>query len=122
MSAAAGSAPTASCASTSFKARATRGSYSWDVGSLNLKPGQELHYFIEAQDGNTVKGAQKGVSKTQVIKLYSAAEHRREVAPLCLLASVSGGGLSPQEQDGIGEVKRSDAFCECAPGFSPVRE
>ncbi len=60
------------------EARATRGSFSWDVGNLNLKPGQELHYFIEAQDGNTVKGAQKGVSKTQVIKLYSAAEHRRE--------------------------------------------
>lgn len=60
------------------EARASRGKYEWDVASLNLKPGGEIRYFIEASDGNTVKGAQKGVSKTQVLKLYSAAEHRRD--------------------------------------------
>lgn len=60
------------------EARAARGTYDWSVASLGLKPGGEVRYFIEAKDGNTVKGAQKGVSKTQVLKLYSAAEHRRE--------------------------------------------
>jgi hypothetical protein len=60
------------------EARATRGKLEWDVASLDLKPGGEVRYFLEAKDGNTVKGAQKGVSKTQTIKLYSAAEHRRQ--------------------------------------------
>lgn len=60
------------------EARADRGTYAWDVGALGLKPGAEVRYFVEARDGNTVKGAQKGVSKTQVLKLYSAAEHRRD--------------------------------------------
>lgn len=60
------------------EARAARGTYEWSVASLDLKPGGEVRYFLEAKDGNTVKGAQKGVSKTQVLKLYSAAEHRRE--------------------------------------------
>lgn len=60
------------------EARAARGTLKWDVGALGLKPGGEVRYFLEAKDGNTVKGAQKGVSRTQVVKLYSAAEHRRE--------------------------------------------
>ncbi|MDP1919298.1 MAG: DUF4175 family protein [Myxococcales bacterium] len=60
------------------EARAARGKLEWDVASLGLKPGGEVRYFLEAKDGNTVKGAQKGVSKTQVVKLYSAAEHRRQ--------------------------------------------
>lgn len=59
------------------EARAARGKLEWEVASLGLKPGGEVRYFLEAKDGNTVKGAQKGVSKTQVVKLYSAAEHRR---------------------------------------------
>jgi hypothetical protein len=60
------------------ESRSVRGRYEWDVVSLGLKPGAEVRYFLEAKDGNTVKGAQKGVSRTQVLKLYSAAEHRRE--------------------------------------------
>jgi hypothetical protein len=60
------------------EARAARGTYEWDVSSLGLKPGGEVNYFVEAKDGNTVKGAQKGVSRTQTLKLYSAAEHRRD--------------------------------------------
>lgn len=59
-------------------ARAAHGRLEWDVTPLGLKPGAEVRYFIEAKDGNTIKGAQKGVSKTQVLKLYSAEEHRRE--------------------------------------------
>ncbi|MBL8922155.1 MAG: DUF4175 family protein [Myxococcaceae bacterium] len=60
------------------ESRSVRGRYEWDVVALGLKPGAEVRYFLEAKDGNTVKGAQRGVSKTQVLKLYSAAEHRRE--------------------------------------------
>ncbi|MCA3012445.1 MAG: DUF4175 family protein [Myxococcaceae bacterium] len=60
------------------EARAARGTFGWNVAALGLKPGGEVRYFVEAKDGNTVRGPQKGVSKTQVLKLYSAAEHRRE--------------------------------------------
>jgi len=60
------------------EARAARGKYEWNVGALGLKPGGEVRYFLEASDGNTIAGPQKGASKTQVVKLYSSAEHRRE--------------------------------------------
>lgn len=58
--------------------RTTRGEYSWEVGGLQLAPGQEASYFVEARDTNTVAGPQTGVSRTHTVKVYSAAEHRRE--------------------------------------------
>jgi Domain of unknown function (DUF4175) len=58
--------------------RATRGRYRWELGALHLKPGQSLSYYLEATDNDAVKGPKKGVSATQVVKLYSAEEHRRE--------------------------------------------
>lgn len=58
--------------------RMTRGQYQWALGALGLKPGGRVTYFLEAQDNDTVTGPKKGVSKTQTITLYSAAEHRRE--------------------------------------------
>lgn len=58
--------------------RTTRGSYTWDLGPLALRPGQTVSYFIEATDNDAVKGPKKGVSATLRVKLYSSAEHRRE--------------------------------------------
>ncbi len=58
--------------------RTTRGQYVWNVGALGLKPGGAVSYFVEAKDNDAVSGPKKGVSKTQVISLYSAAEHRLE--------------------------------------------
>ncbi len=58
--------------------RTTRGQYGWNVGAMGLKPGGSVTYFLEAQDNDTVTGPKKGVSRTQTITLYSAAEHRRE--------------------------------------------
>ena len=57
--------------------RRTAGEYRWALAPLGLSPGQHVRYFIEAQDGDTVSGQKKGVSRTQTFKLYSAAEHRR---------------------------------------------
>ncbi len=54
------------------------GQYAWDIGALKLKPGQVVRYYVEALDNNEVAGPQKGVSRTQTLKVYSAAEHRRE--------------------------------------------
>jgi hypothetical protein len=58
--------------------RTTRGSYQWDLAPLALKPGQVVSYYVEATDNDAVKGPKKGVSQTLRVKLYSAAEHRRE--------------------------------------------
>lgn len=57
--------------------RSTQGRYQWDLGPLALKPGQKVEYFLEVRDTDTVRGPKKGVSRTQVVTIYSAAEHRR---------------------------------------------
>jgi hypothetical protein len=58
--------------------RRSSGTYSWDLGTLTLEPGERVSYFIEAKDNDAVDGPQRGVSRTQTLKLYSASEHRRE--------------------------------------------
>ena len=58
--------------------RSSKGQYRWDAGALKLTPGQTVSYFLEALDNDAVAGAKRGVSRTQTLKLYSAAEHRRE--------------------------------------------
>jgi hypothetical protein len=58
--------------------RSTRGHFAWDLSALELKPGQVISYFVEAKDNDTVHGAKAGASRTQTLKLYSAAEHRQE--------------------------------------------
>lgn len=57
--------------------RTSRGQYAWEVGGLALKPGQSVSYYLEAKDNDAVAGPKKGVSHTQTLTLYSAAEHRR---------------------------------------------
>ncbi|MGA9523461.1 MAG: DUF4175 family protein, partial [Myxococcaceae bacterium] len=58
--------------------RATRRTWTWDVGSLKTKPGDRISYFVEGRDNDAVAGEKRGVSRTQVVRIYSAAEHRRE--------------------------------------------
>lgn len=58
--------------------RSTRGQYRWEAGALKLLPGQSVSYYLEATDNDAVAGPKKGVSRTQSLKLYSAAEHRRQ--------------------------------------------
>ncbi|MFT3840345.1 MAG: DUF4175 family protein [Myxococcaceae bacterium] len=58
--------------------RVTRSVYEWDVGALKLQPGQSVRYYLEAKDNDAVAGPKRGVSRTQTVKLYSAAEHRQE--------------------------------------------
>jgi hypothetical protein len=57
--------------------RRSSGQYTWNLGTLKLQPGDRVSYFIEAKDNDAVEGSKKGVSRTQIVKLYSAAEHRR---------------------------------------------
>jgi hypothetical protein len=58
--------------------RTTRGSLQWDLSPLSLKPGQAVGYYLEAKDNDAVSGPKKGVSNALTLKVYSAAEHRRE--------------------------------------------
>ncbi|MCP3100589.1 DUF4175 family protein [Myxococcus sp. K15C18031901] len=57
--------------------RRSRDTYTWDLGGLKLGAGDRVTYFIEAQDNDAVEGPKKGVSRTQVLRIYSAAEHLR---------------------------------------------
>ena len=57
--------------------RRTKGTYTWDLASFTVKPGDRITYYIEAKDNDVVEGPKKGVSRTQVLHIYSAAEHRR---------------------------------------------
>ncbi len=55
------------------------GSYDLDLAPERLGEGERLLYFVEAQDGDVVSGPKKGVSQTHTVKVYSEAEHRREI-------------------------------------------
>lgn len=57
--------------------RRSNGQYVWDLGPLPLNPGERITYHVEAIDNDEAQGKKKGVSRTQVLKVYSAEEHRR---------------------------------------------
>ena len=59
-------------------AKRLRGTWLWEIGPLKLRPGDKVSYHLEAKDNDAVDGAQKGVSATHAIKIFSAAEHSRE--------------------------------------------
>ncbi len=50
-----------------------------DLAPERLAEGDRLSYWLEALDGDVVSGPKKAVSETHVVKIYSEAEHRREV-------------------------------------------
>ncbi|MFY0581567.1 DUF4175 family protein [Cystobacter fuscus] len=57
--------------------RRDKGTYNWNLGTLKVQPGDRISYFIEAKDNDAVAGPKRGVSRTQVLRVYSAAEHLR---------------------------------------------
>lgn len=57
--------------------RRLRTSHGWALSTLGLTAGDRVTYRVEARDGNTVKGAQTGRSREQVLKVFSEAEHHR---------------------------------------------
>src|SRR4051812_10294460 len=59
-------------------AKRLRGMWSWELAPLRLRPGDRVAYHLEAKDNDAVDGPQRGVSATQAIKVFSAAEHTRE--------------------------------------------
>ncbi|MFY0571577.1 DUF4175 family protein [Archangium lansingense] len=57
--------------------RRDKGTYKWNLGSLKVEAGDRISYYVEAKDNDAVEGPKRGVSRTQVLRVYSAAEHRR---------------------------------------------
>ncbi|MFN7131267.1 MAG: DUF4175 family protein, partial [Myxococcales bacterium] len=59
--------------------RRASGEYGWELVSLGLMAGDRVAYYVEAVDNDAVSGKKTGVSKTQYLKVYSEAEHHRQV-------------------------------------------
>ncbi len=59
-------------------AKRLRGTYVWELAPLRLRPGDRISYHLEAKDNDAVDGPQRGVSASQALKVFSAAEHTRE--------------------------------------------
>jgi hypothetical protein len=60
-------------------ARRESGSFDLDLPALRLAEGERLLYWLEVEDNDAVSGPKRGASATQVIRIYSEAEHRRKL-------------------------------------------
>lgn len=58
--------------------RAAR-TYSWQLSTLDLRPGETVTYYVRARDNDAVSGPKWGQSRTQVLEVFSESEHRREL-------------------------------------------
>ena len=61
-----------------MEGRRSQGSWKWALAGLKLSPGDRITYFLEAVDNDAADGPQKGTSRAQTLRIYSAAEHRTE--------------------------------------------
>jgi hypothetical protein len=59
--------------------RRDAGSADLDLGPERLSEGEAVSYWIEVLDDDAVSGPKKGMSETQRVKVYSEADHRRQV-------------------------------------------
>ncbi|WP_242344754.1 DUF4175 family protein [Anaeromyxobacter terrae] len=55
------------------------GVYELDLAAAKLAEGDRLDYWVEALDTDTVSGPKKSRTETHTLKIYSEAEHRRQV-------------------------------------------
>lgn len=53
------------------------GAYVLDLAAMRLAPGERLAYLLEVLDNDAVSGPKRGASEMHVLKVFSAAEHRR---------------------------------------------
>lgn len=58
--------------------RATAGKHLWDLASVDLYPGAQVAYRMEAIDNDTISGPKVGSSQTRTFKVYSAEEKHAE--------------------------------------------
>jgi hypothetical protein len=60
-------------------ARRDAGAFDLELAPFGLGEGDRLLYWLEATDEDAVSGPKKAASATNVVKLYSEAEHRRKL-------------------------------------------
>jgi hypothetical protein len=60
-------------------ARRDSGGFDLDTGAMGVGEGERLLYWLEVLDGDVVSGPKRSASATQVVRVYSEAEHRREL-------------------------------------------
>src|SRR5690606_6696980 len=59
--------------------RRADGSFTWELAGLGLRPGDAIAYHLRVADNDAVGGEKVGRSRTQHLKIFSRAEHRREL-------------------------------------------
>ncbi|HEX8908893.1 MAG TPA: DUF4175 family protein [Anaeromyxobacteraceae bacterium] len=57
--------------------RRESGVHELELAPLRLAEGEQLRYWLEAEDGDVVSGPKRGASATHTVKIYSEAEHHR---------------------------------------------
>lgn len=70
---------TVSVASFGEVRKRVEGRHLWELSTLSLRPGDVVTYFLRVADNDAVGGAKQGQSRTQSLKIFSEAEHRREL-------------------------------------------
>jgi hypothetical protein len=53
--------------------------YQWDLGKLNLHPGELISYYLEARDNDTISGPKSSVSKTYYLEVFSYLKEHEEI-------------------------------------------
>ncbi len=59
--------------------RRVSGEHDLELAPLGLMAGDTVAYYLEARDGDTMAGPKSGVTPTRFIKIYSRAEHHRQL-------------------------------------------
>jgi hypothetical protein len=82
--------------------RRADGTYAWELAALGLEPGDAISYYVRATDNDAVSGPKRGQSATQRLKVFSAAEHRRELlaklnAAWEAMVAALGDRIAPRE-------------------------
>ncbi|MBN1959411.1 MAG: DUF4175 family protein [Deltaproteobacteria bacterium] len=57
----------------------SEGIYTWRVADLELAPGSEARFYLEAKDNNAIAGSQRAVSATRKLILFSARKHHDDL-------------------------------------------
>lgn len=59
--------------------RRMSGEHAFELAPLGLMAGDSVAYYLEAEDGDLMSGPKTGVTPTRFIKIYSRAEHHRQL-------------------------------------------
>ena len=59
--------------------RVVRHNYRWQLAELDLQAGEQVQFYIEATDNDSISGPKVGRSATVTLKVFSAHEHHREL-------------------------------------------